>query len=371
MTKDAYGILLLFRLHPLRNRVAGNIERILRGNPDKLVMVDEAYVDFAGDGVTALPLLEDYDNLLIIGTVLLFWNEGRAVKMSDTIGEVRGAVTELADISRLDPAFDGKLVYATGPAETGDMLIDALTGVSVNAVTLARSVEYYQWEETSRSEKRKLAGGGEETVTTYSYERKWVDEPIDSSRFENISGHENSTAARFEDETLTAPQVSFGAYEIPDFMKRSIGRDETVTLDVTQEQLDALGAQIEGEAQYIGQSTSSTIYIGQSASGPPQEMDERTESEPQQEAKEPPKRRRGQTAGYRETFLRRNEMKTRQCVYISYDVHAKIAKLVRALVSAGNEISVGGYIDTVLNEHMQSNRDEINEVYRQGQGDLL
>ncbi len=46
----------------------GEIERILRGNPDRLVVVDEAYVDFAGDGVTALPLLEDYDNLLIIGT---------------------------------------------------------------------------------------------------------------------------------------------------------------------------------------------------------------------------------------------------------------------------------------------------------------
>ena len=95
------------------------------------------------------------------------------------------------------------------------------------------------------------------------------------------------------------------------------------------------------------------------------------EAEPQKEVKEPTKRKRGQAAGYKETFLKRNEMKTRQCVYISYDIHAKIRKLVRALVSMGNEISVGGYIDTVLADHLQANRDEINEVYRQEQGDLV
>lgn len=104
---------------------------------------------------------------------------------------------------------------------------------------------------------------------------------------------------------------------------------------------------------------------------PEQETALIAEPEPAREVKEPSRRKRSQTAGYKETFLKRNEMKTRQCVYISYDVHAVIAKLVRALVSAGNDISVGGYIDTVLSEHLQANKDEINEMYRQQQGDLL
>ena len=43
-------------------------------------------------------------------------------------------------------------------------------------------------------------------------------------------------------------------------------------------------------------------------------------------------------------FLRRNEIKTRQCVYISRDVHSKILKIVNDI--AGREISVGGYVDT-------------------------
>jgi len=74
---------------------------------------------------------------------------------------------------------------------------------------------------------------------------------------------------------------------------------------------------------------------------------------------------------YKETFLKRNEVKTRQCVYIGYDTHAVIAKLVRALADTGSEITLGGYIDTVLNEHLQANKEEINEIYRQRKDDLL
>ena len=44
------------------------IEGILAADPDRLVMIDEAYADFAGEGVSVLPLLGRYDNLLVIGT---------------------------------------------------------------------------------------------------------------------------------------------------------------------------------------------------------------------------------------------------------------------------------------------------------------
>jgi histidinol-phosphate aminotransferase len=43
------------------------IERILKANPDSVVVVDEAYVDFGGQ--TAMPLIERYDNLLVIHTL--------------------------------------------------------------------------------------------------------------------------------------------------------------------------------------------------------------------------------------------------------------------------------------------------------------
>ena len=42
------------------------IEEILKTNPDSLVLIDEAYVDFGGE--SCLPLIKTYDNLLVTRT---------------------------------------------------------------------------------------------------------------------------------------------------------------------------------------------------------------------------------------------------------------------------------------------------------------
>lgn len=43
------------------------IEQILQANPDSVIVVDEAYVDFGGD--SAIPLISRYDNLLVVHTL--------------------------------------------------------------------------------------------------------------------------------------------------------------------------------------------------------------------------------------------------------------------------------------------------------------
>jgi histidinol-phosphate aminotransferase len=42
------------------------VEAVIRANPDVIVVVDEAYIDFGGE--SALPLVEKYDNLIVVQT---------------------------------------------------------------------------------------------------------------------------------------------------------------------------------------------------------------------------------------------------------------------------------------------------------------
>ena len=42
------------------------VEEIIKSNPDVIVVVDEAYIDFGGE--SALPLIEKYDNLIVVQT---------------------------------------------------------------------------------------------------------------------------------------------------------------------------------------------------------------------------------------------------------------------------------------------------------------
>lgn len=69
------------------------------------------------------------------------------------------------------------------------------------------------------------------------------------------------------------------------------------------------------------------------------------------------------------TFLRRGELKNRKCVYISAEAHDIVSKIVNII--ADKEITVGGYIDTVLVRHFEEHKDEINELYRRDRDDLI
>ena len=123
--------------------------------------------------------------MLIAGTVLLFWNEGRTVKTTKMLKEAQGVCVELGDIEQVNADMNGKMIHASGLAATEEVLTDGMFDISLNAIKLIRSTEYYQWVQHEKSETRDKVGGGQETITTYTYSKEWVSSPVSSSSFED------------------------------------------------------------------------------------------------------------------------------------------------------------------------------------------
>lgn len=207
--------------------------------------------------------------LIAVATWLLWWNEGRTFKTAGAIGEAELVTQDVPDISRVDPALEGKVIHATGRAVTDEVLRDSVFGVSINAISLKRKAEYYQWREDSRKESRKKLGGGEETVTTYTYSREWVSHPIESTNFHDPDyRNRNTTLANVEPSTTWASTVTFGAYKLPDFLKHSIGGAQPMTLQSVDVRSVAGLLNTERKASEMVHVSGSTVYLGKNPAYP-------------------------------------------------------------------------------------------------------
>ena len=123
--------------------------------------------------------------LFVVAFPILFWNEGRAVHRAQDLDEGQKNA-ETVDVAVIDPAKEGKLVFASGTATTDDTLRDPMFGITTKgALRLKRVVEMYLWKETEQTETKKNIGGGETTTKTYSYSKIWSTDVINSSVFHN------------------------------------------------------------------------------------------------------------------------------------------------------------------------------------------
>ena len=210
--------------------------------------------------------------LFILGTVLLWWNEGRAVRTTKMLREAQGVTVEMQDISTVDPRFEGKLVHAVGMTWTQDFLVDPDFGFGAVAVSIERDVAYYQWVENASSRTKDKIGGGQETVTTYTYEKKWVDEPVNSSAFHDPQYQNvNKTLARYEHSRICAQHVTFGSYRLSPEQISSISGSRPMEVSLSEEKVASLNRELDSgrmSRQEMVCSNGNVLYLGAGANAP-------------------------------------------------------------------------------------------------------
>ena len=217
--------------------------------------------------------------LFAVGTVLLWWNEGRVVKTDKMLNEAEGVTMELETIDRVNPEMDGKLVYATGLASTQDSLVDTQFGIGATAISMTRNVEYYQWVEHAREERKDKLGGSEEIITTYTYTMEWTDAPVQSSLFHDPAYQKkNFVLTTAESEGWQAEKVTFGAFVLNEQQIRSIRGDEPMALELDSAKLDVwnkecrqvLSSKIgsEAESKQLVHVNNNQLYYGISPNSP-------------------------------------------------------------------------------------------------------
>ena len=142
--------------------------------------------------------------LILIGIVLLWWNEGNNVKNIKTTAEMEKVVIDVKS-DKVDSKNEGKLIATNGELINEEELTDETLGVTIKTPKMTRVVEVYQWDEDSSTD--------DDGYTTYSYSKKWSDDLIDSGNFHD-KNKKNPTTKLFENQTFTSSDVKVGAFSL-------------------------------------------------------------------------------------------------------------------------------------------------------------
>jgi hypothetical protein len=197
---------------------------------------------------------------IVASVVVLFWNEGRAIKTAQGLNEGAGIVRSVSP-DPIDSGNNGRLIHVVGPLTTGGPIADPDFAVRSRGVRLVRQVEMYQWKQEEHTESRTKLGGGEERTTTYKYIRAWSDKPIESDRFKEPRGHTNPRMP-YQSREMLAAGTRLGGFAVPDSLLRGFG--EPKPLAATDQQANALQIRVNKPVTVMD----GVLYVGRDAQQP-------------------------------------------------------------------------------------------------------
>ena len=74
-----------------------------------------------------------------------------------------------------------------------------------------------------------------------------------------------------------------------------------------------------------------------------------------------PRKRKGGSGDYRETYIQKVELADRQPLYVSRTTHEKLMRIVTVI--GGRKVTVSSYVENILLRHFEQYQDEINALY--------
>ncbi|MFT7086710.1 MAG: hypothetical protein ACJAZX_000123 [Rickettsiales bacterium] len=202
--------------------------------------------------------------LVAASLMLLWWNEGRSVDRMKTLDKGQSSVISV-DINNIDSANAGKLIHVSGQVDSQGNVQDSIIAVSLNALKMQRTVQMYQWQETSRTETAINTGGSETQETTYEYNQKWSSDIINSEKFKQ-SQYQNPAYMPVKSLIDVAKNIKIGEFKLSKIFVDKL--NQYYEYPVTKEIYESMSADskgkfiLDGDQLYSGQGDSSNPQIG-------------------------------------------------------------------------------------------------------------
>lgn len=152
--------------------------------------------------------------LVWISIRLLARNENNYVKQKAALNEWASIVQE-ASLTQIDSSLEWKEIHLYGEtASTAESLRDNVFWIVTDDLKLKRTVEMYQWYEKSEEHCTDNMWWSEDCETTYTYEKAWDEEAINSNSFYKTAWHENPSSRAYQSTEQSKSPITLWSYNL-------------------------------------------------------------------------------------------------------------------------------------------------------------
>ncbi len=155
-------------------------------------------------------------------------------------------------LDNIDSSKEGKLVRFAGMTVTNEVITDNIFNISVeNSMSLNRVVEMYQYTEKRHSHRERRGKNSYRTYYTYTYDKGWHKNLINSSLFHFNNTYRNPKTMEYKNENFAVKNITIGAHNIPVSRIRTLSPSVKVEIDYGKIQVPIISATIENDYIYF------------------------------------------------------------------------------------------------------------------------